>query len=135
MISTENVSPSTSLTVSEMPSSATEPLGAMKRASSAGTRNDSATLSRKSSRAHEFGEPVDMAADHMAAELVAEPQRAFEIELGAAPPVCGGGHAQRLGRGIDGEGGPVCRLRPRSTTVRQIPEQAIEAPMAIESGS
>ena len=79
--------------------------------------------------------PVDMAADHVAAELVAEPQRALEIELGAALPVCGGGHAQRLGRRIDREEKQRLPVRPRSTTVRQTPEQAIEAPIAIESGS
>ncbi len=36
--------------------------------------------------ADEFGNAVDMAADHMAAELVAKPQGPFEIEPGAAPP-------------------------------------------------
>ena len=51
----------------------------------------------------QLGDAVDMAADHVAAELVAEPKRSFEVELGAALPGRGGGHAQGLGGGIDGK--------------------------------
>ena len=80
MISTEKVSPSTSLTVSETPSSATEPLGAMKRASSRRRAQHEArhvghVLARDHGR-----QAVDMAGDQMAAELVAELQRALEID-------------------------------------------------------
>ena len=53
-----------------------------------------------------------MAADEMPAELVAEPQRAFEIELGAALPAPGGGDAQRLGGHIDGEEGTIALPAP-----------------------
>ena len=112
MISTENVSPSTSLTVSETPSSATEPLGAMNRDSAAGARNVNRAMSGKSSRADEIGNAVDMAADQMAAELVAKPQRALEIELGAALPGAGRGHAQGLRGDVDGEEGAIAPPSP-----------------------
>ena len=51
----------------------------------------------------EFGNAIDMAADQVAAEFVAEAKRAFEVELRARLPGPGGGHAQRLRGGIDGK--------------------------------
>ncbi len=51
MISTENAAPSTVLTVSDTPSSATEPFCAMNRASSAGAVKVSRAISVRSSRA------------------------------------------------------------------------------------
>ena len=56
---------------------------------------------------YQFGDAIDMAAHHMAAELVAEAERAFEIEPGAARPGAGGGHPQGLGRGVHRKGGSV----------------------------
>ena len=50
---------------------------------------------------------VDMAGDHMAAELVADLQRTFEIEAGAGPPAAGRRARQRLGADIDLEPCPV----------------------------
>ena len=67
---------------------------------------------------------IDMAGDDMAAEFVADLQRAFEVQAAASGP-----HALR-GAG-DGFAGNVDRepvAAPLSTTVRQTPEQAIEAP-------
>ncbi len=91
-------------------------------------------MSGRSSRADHVGDAVDMAGDDVAAEFVADLQRALEIEAGAARPAADGGDPQRLGGGIDREPG-ACRPAPVSTTVRQTPAQAIEAPIAIESRS
>ena len=108
MISTENVSPSTVLTVSETPSSATEPLGAMKRASVARRAKRKARHIGHVLARNDGGKAVDMTGDHMAAQLVAQFQRALEIDLAARPPAAGGGQPQRLGGGINREpGAPV----------------------------
>src|ERR1700738_2220247 len=48
-----------------------------------------------------------MAGDDMAAEFVADLQRALEIEPGADGPMLRGGHAECLGTGIDIEPGLV----------------------------
>ena len=106
MISTENASPLTSLTVKDTPSSAIEPFGAMKRDSAGGTANDSRAIGEVVARA-ELGEAVDVAAHHVTAKFVAKPQRALQIEPGAAPPGCAVVTSQRLGGGVDGERGPV----------------------------
>ena len=74
MISTEKVSPSTSLTVSETPSSATEPLGAMKRASCARRAQHEARHIGHVLARDDVREPVDMAGDQMAAQFVADLQ-------------------------------------------------------------
>jgi hypothetical protein len=101
--------PSTSLTVSEVPLSATEPLGAMKRAS--GLRSaeaDAGAVALGGHRDH-LGQPVDMARDDMAAELVADPERAFEIDPVPRLPGRGAGAdvglRDRLGRDVDLEPG------------------------------
>ena len=103
MINTEKVSRSTLFTVSETPSSATDPLAAMKRASSAGRAQPQLGHVDEIVARYQFGDAIDMAAHHMAAELVAEAERAFEIEPGAARPGAGGGHPQCLGRGVHGK--------------------------------
>ena len=64
--------PSTSFTVSEMPSTAIEPLGAMKRASSAGASNTKRTLPPSGVMDDDLADAVDMAGDDVAAELVAQ---------------------------------------------------------------
>ena len=76
MISTENVSPATSLTVSDTPSSATEPLGG----DEAGKRPPAraASVPRHVGQIvarDQLGDAVDMAADQVPAELVADPKR------------------------------------------------------------
>jgi hypothetical protein len=68
---------------------------------------------------------IDMAVDQMAAQLVAELERQFEVDAAALLPVAEMGLGQASRRGLDGE-----PIGPFSTTVRQQPEQAIEAPMA-----
>ena len=90
-------------------------------------------MSVRSSRDDELGDAVDMARDDMAAELVADLQRAFEIEPRALLPGAGRGHPQGLGRGIDRDTRCGRRCSPVSTTVRQTPECAIEAPIAMEA--
>src|SRR5262249_21200286 len=57
MISTAKVSPATSLTVSDTPSSATDPFGAMKWESCAGERTVNRAMSVKSSRAITLARP------------------------------------------------------------------------------
>jgi hypothetical protein len=61
----------------------------------------------------EFGDAINVAADEMPAEFIAQPQRPFEIELCPRPPGAGGSQAQGFGRGIDGEKGTVTGAAPR----------------------
>ena len=80
MISTPKRSPSTSFTVSDTPSSVTEPFCATKRESSRGASTTEAghfveILARDDPR-----HAIDMAGDDMAAEFVADFQRALEID-------------------------------------------------------
>src|SRR4029077_8946348 len=58
-----------------------------------------------------FGDAVDMTGHEVPAEFVAEPQRALEIELRAAPPGVGRRDLQRFRSRVDREGGPA-RLAP-----------------------
>ena len=75
MMLTPKSSPSTSFTVSDVPSRATEPLGAMKRASVAGTRNrNAARLAFRRDR-DDFANAIDMSRDDMAAQFIAQLQR------------------------------------------------------------
>ena len=127
MISTEKVSPSTALTVSETPSSATEPLGAMKRASSCGARKRKARHVGHVLARNDGGEPVDMAGDQMAAEFVAQFERALQIDARTVPPA-----ADVVTASVSAAASAANQMRPSSspvsTTVRQTPEQATEAP-------
>ena len=66
--------PSTSLTVSETPSSATEPFAAMKGASSRGLSSTNLDAVAVGLAREDLGPPVDMAGHEMAAELIAEAQ-------------------------------------------------------------
>src|SRR5689334_18151706 len=104
MMRTEKSFPSTVFTVSETPSSATEPFAAMNRESGAGAQGELRPL-RAVLAAQHFGDPVDMSADDMAPKLLADLQRALEIDPHARPPGANGRHLQRLGGGIDGKPG------------------------------
>ena len=64
-------------------------------------------MSVRSSRAITRGKAVGMAGDDVAAELVADLERALEIDARARSPAPTRGHAQRLGGGIDREPGAV----------------------------
>ena len=131
MISTEKVSAVTSLTVSETPSSATEPL----------VRDETHQLARRAQREprhvgqvlarDQLGDAVDVAGDDMAAELVADLQRAFEIEPAcpaSSPRPWSAAASRRRHRPRTG----AVASAPVSTTVRQTPDAEIDAPIAIE---
>ena len=85
MISTENVSPVDVVDRERHAVERDRAFGAMKRISGAGARSVSRAMSGRSSRATSFGDAVDMAGDDVAAELVADLQRPFEIEPRAVP--------------------------------------------------
>ena len=105
MISTENVSPSTALTVSETPSSATEPLAAMKRASSAGARSTKRAMSVKSSRATTLASPSTWPATRWPPSSSPSLSGRSRLTLRAVAPAADRGQRQRLGRGVDREPG------------------------------
>ena len=107
MIATSKRRPATPLTVSEVPSSATEPFSAMKRASSAGASKVKVAMSAVSLRSTIVSDPIHVPADEMAAELVAELQRAFEVDPRAGLPCAERGARQRLRRRLDVEIGAV----------------------------
>ena len=119
MISTENRSFSTAFTVNETPSSATEPFCAMKRDK----------LRRRAERQprhvgqilalDQFGEPIDVAGDDVAAEFVADLERTLQIDRRPGLPCADRGDRQRLGGRIDLEDLAIaahCPWRPRSGT-------------------
>src|SRR5262249_14207754 len=54
-----------------------------------------------------------MAGDDVPAELIADLERAFEIDARAPLPAANRGHPQRLGGGIDGKPGAVALLSAR----------------------
>src|SRR5437868_4891989 len=58
---------------------------------------------------------IDVASDDMAAELVADFERAFEIEPRANTPRAGGGALERLRCRIDVERGAIARLPDRDS--------------------
>ena len=101
MISTVKVSPSTALTVSETPSSATEPLGAMKRASSAGARSVKRAISVMSSRVTTLASPSTWPATRWPPSSSPNLSERSRLTCAAVPPAADGGDAQRLGRGVD----------------------------------
>ena len=72
----------------------------------------------------DLADAVDMAGDDMAAELVADLQRALEVEPRALAPTC----PARSRLWVSAETSTANQPSPLSTTVRQTPEQAIEAP-------
>ncbi len=83
MISTENVSAVDRIDGERNTVERDRALRRDEAGSAAGTRNDQPRHLGQVFAGDEFGNAVDMAADHMAAEFVAKAQRAFEVELGA----------------------------------------------------
>ena len=110
-----------------MPSTATEPLAAMKRASSAGASKTKRTLPPSGVIETIFADAVDMAGDQVAAQLVAELERPFEVDPLARPA----SRRDVVLSSVSPEASTANQSAPFSTTVRQQPEQAIEAPIAI----
>ena len=76
----------TALTVSDTPSSVTEPLVAMNRPRSRATWTSIRVEPPSGADVDYIAGAIDMAGDEVAAELVAHPQRAFEVEAGAFGP-------------------------------------------------
>ena len=81
----------------------TEPLDATKRENSAGQRTVRRSDSPSGSAALDRRDAVDMAGHQMAAELVAECERAFQIHSRALAPIAESGSIRRLARHIDRE--------------------------------
>jgi hypothetical protein len=133
MISTVKVSSPTSLTVSDTPSRATEPLddetGKLRGCIKGQSRHVGQILTRNHRR-----EAVGVAGNDVAAEFVPHLERALEINAvprrQARPWSLAGSPQQHPRR-------TMARLPsfPRPTTVKQTPLQAIDAPIAIVSGS
>ncbi len=107
MISTENTTSSTVFTVSDTPSSVTEPLGGDEaRQFPCGAQFEPRHV-RQIVAPDDASDAVGVTGDNMAAEFVADLQRPLEIEFCALDPVLRRGHAERLGGGIDFEPGPA----------------------------
>ena len=90
---------------------------------------------RSGLRARQLGEAVDMAADDMAAEFVANLERALEIDARALLPACRRWSRASVSAAASTANQVAVVGLPVSTTVRQTPEQAIEAPIAIVARS
>ena len=110
MMSTENTSPSTPFTVSEVPSRATEPFSAMKRGErprradvEARARSPRVIAAGDGIAGEDLRHAVDMARDDVPAELVADLERALEVEARARPPCADRGAGKRLRGGVDFE--------------------------------
>ena len=52
---------------------------------------------------HHGADPIDMPRHDVPAQLIADPQRPFQVHQGAGMPVLQRGFRQRLGRNVDGE--------------------------------
>ena len=123
--------PCTVFTVSETPSSVTEPLAAMKRASSRVVSQLEPRHVGQIVARDDGGDAVGMAGDDMAAEFVADFQRPFEIEPGADVPVSSPWSCRAFRRRHRHRTRFCPRSTPEATTVRHTPLQAIEAPSAM----
>jgi hypothetical protein len=130
MTLTPKARPSTSLTVSEMPSSATEPLGAMKRARSGGTwkrkRRESPSGSIATISASPSTWPETMCPPS------SSPSFSGRSRLTREP----GRQPQRGAMSVSAEASTTNQPRPSlwrpvSMAVRHTPEQAMEAPIAM----
>ena len=122
---TPNSRPSTSLTVSEVPFSATDPLGAMKRASSGGARKETRVLcpsSRKpTSSARPSTWPVTMCPPS------SSPARSGRSRLTSRP---GSQEPSAVFDIVSADTSASNQPSAPSATVRQTPSQAMEAPAA-----
>ena len=114
MISTENLTSSTVFTVSDTPSSVTEPFAAMKRASSRVVRSSNRAMSGRSSRATMVAMPSACPATMWPPS--SSPIFSARSRLSRVPdaPMLRRGHGQRLGGGIDLEPGLALRHARRN---------------------
>ncbi len=136
---TPNSAPSTSFTVSDVPASATEPLGAMKRASSVGARKRNRVLSPSGVIATISATPSTW--PETICPPISSPSLSARSRLIRSPTL----QARRPRRiavfetlsaeTSTSNQAPPPEAAPRSTTVRHTPSQAIEAPMAMVPGS
>ena len=93
----------TSLTVRLTPSTATEPFGAINGASASRRLENEADGFGFRPPLDDARDAVDMAGDEMPAQLVADPQRSFEIDRGALSPLADRRAGQGFGRCLDRE--------------------------------
>ena len=130
MISTENSTSCTVFTVSDTPSSVTEPLrGDEARQFARGSQLEPRHVGQIVAR-DDGGNAVGMAGDDMAAELVADFERPFEIEPGADMPVRAVVMAS-VSAAASTSNQVLPPAAPKPTTVRHTPLQAIDAPSAM----
>ena len=73
-----------------------------------------------------------MPGDHVATQFVTDPERALEVDGASYGPVADGCEPQRLLPGFDLEPARIVALL---VTVRQTPEQAMDAPISMPAGS
>ena len=131
---TSNVSSSTALTVSDVPSSATDPLTAMNLAQSFGARNRKCAMPSKSRRETISATPSTWPLTMWPAKLVADPQRPLKIDAFAFAPAAQRRDRQRLGAHVKSDAGagiPGLDAGGRKASAAL----AIEAPISIEAGS
>ena len=108
----------------------------MKRASSRVVRSSNRAMSGRSSRVTMLGDAVGMAGDDMAAEFVADLQRALEVEPGADASSAWPWSCASVSAAASTSNQVLPpSATPEPTTVRQTPLQAIEAPSAMVARS
>ena len=96
-------SSATPLTVSDTPSRVIEPLGGnIRREPGLEGKFEHAGIAGRFD-AEDLSDTVDMAADQMSAQFVANRQGAFEVDRGPVLPTAQGGFRPRLAGRIDGE--------------------------------
>ena len=100
MMVTAKRSAPASLTVSEMPSTAIEPLTASIGASVGRHRDLEPVAVAVGLDRRDLAHRVDVAEHQMAAQLVAQPQRPLEVDRAARPPAAERGARQRLRGGL-----------------------------------
>ena len=103
MMFTPKVSPRTSFTVNDTPSTATLPLTAMKREMLGWDTENPACGGVFRRRRERGSDPVDMAGHQVPAEFVADAERSFQIDPRSHRPRPQLGMGEGFGGGIDGE--------------------------------
>ena len=130
MISTENLTSSTVFTVSDTPSSVTEPFAAMKRASSRVVRSSNRAMSGRSSRVTMVAMPSAWPATMWPPS--SSPIFSARSRLSLVPTrQCFAVVMASVSAAASTSNQVLSCATPDATTVRQTPLQAIDAPSAI----